>query len=135
MHRHIKELTGVDELLIPHIQAANRSGTPLNDIANAFGLTGLTLRELIASKAPYITRDSVTNILLAAAEKTQHPKDLIAAARELGKLHGLYEQTDSPTINLEAARARISQLSTHELEQLITDGEYTEPSASEGDTA
>lgn len=125
-HKHLDRLGNADDPLTPHVLAAVKARVPINDIAKTFGLTSDSLRRLIASKAPSITRDAVTNLLLQAVEETNHPKDIIAAARELGKLHGLYEQTDSPTINIEAARARISQLSTRELEQLISDAEYTE---------
>lgn len=69
-----------------------------------------------------INRGLVTNMLLDAYDTAESANEMVNAARELGKLHGLYEPEKSVVINgdLNEAAKQLSSMSTAELERLAS---------------
>ena len=68
-----------------------------------------------------INRGLVTNMLLEAYAMADTAGEIVNAAKELGKLHGLYEPEKTVTIQgtFEEAKKQISQMSSDELQQLL----------------
>lgn len=69
-----------------------------------------------------INRGLVTNMLLDAYEVAESANEMVNAARELGKLHGLYEPEKAMVItaDLNEATKQLSSMSTAELERLAS---------------
>ncbi|MGH1373610.1 MAG: hypothetical protein ACRBBW_16335 [Cellvibrionaceae bacterium] len=88
-------------------------GASLKEASRAAGYkTTLTLKRLLADPAVAVileyvrdreftdirvTRDSVTSMFMEAYSKAATAGEMVAAARELGKLHGLYPDTKPNT--------------------------------------
>ena len=70
-----------------------------------------------------INRGLVTNMLLDAYEVAESANEMVNAARELGKLHGLYEAEKVVTIQGTAVERekQIKSMSTEELLRLMAD--------------
>lgn len=78
-----------------------------------------------------INRGLVTNMLLDAYEMADTSSEMVNAAKELGKLHGLYapEQTVTISGTFEEAQKQISSMSNEELQRILSDtidGEYSD---------
>jgi hypothetical protein len=75
-----------------------------------------------------INRGLVTNMLLEAFEYGDTSNEMINAAKELGKLHGLYEAEKTITISgtFEEAQRQITNMSNEELQRLLIDVEDIE---------
>lgn len=79
----------------------------------------------ISMQATGIDRKKVSDMLLAAYDAATNTVEMVAAARELGKLHGLYEaQKLEVNHRLEQVKTEreLRTLSTADLEQLVAKG-------------
>lgn len=70
-----------------------------------------------------INRGLVTNMLLEAYEVAESANEITTVARELGKLHGLYEPEKTVTINgtFQEKEKQIKQLTTEDLLRILQD--------------
>lgn len=69
-----------------------------------------------------INRGIVTNMLLDAYDNAESANEMVNAAKELGKLHGLYEPEKALVISgtVEEATKQLSQMSTAELKKIAS---------------
>lgn len=81
-------------------------------------------------KATGVTRERVSQMLLDAYENATTTMEQVAAARELGKLHGLYEaqkiQHELSTGDRKQLEKDLKSLPLHELERMVVDAEFVD---------
>ena len=66
-----------------------------------------------------VTRDMLTRMLFEAHSHSANATEEIAAIRELGKMHGIYEQSDAPSVNVNINNiAKLERMSDKELLRL-----------------
>lgn len=85
---------------------------------------GMSRLDRISSRARrQINRGLVTNMLLEAYENADTSSEMVNAAKELGKLHGLYAPEQTVTIQgtFEEAQKQITSMSNDDLLRLIND--------------
>ena len=92
------------------------------DVIRVTGVSMSRINSLSRRQRVQINRGLVTNMLLDAYDTAESANEMVNAARELGKLHGLYEPEKSVVINgdLNEAAKQLSSMSTAELERLAS---------------
>ena len=92
------------------------------DVIRVTGVSMSRINSLSRRQRVQINRGLVTNMLLDAYDAAESANEMVNAARELGKLHGLYEPEKSVVINgdLNEAAKQLSSMSTAELERLAS---------------
>ena len=100
--------------------------------------TGVPRTRVEKLKAPpvAINRALITGMLVEAYEIAESANEVVNVAKELGKLHGLYEPEKTVTLNVSSGdiNKQLQQMSTEELQRLlgtpsdeiILEGEYSE---------
>lgn len=98
-------------------------------------ITGIRPNKLERLRAPAtkITRPLITAMLAEAYDMAESSNEVVAVAKELGKLHGLYEPEKTVTLNVDSGdiTKQLSQMSTEELQRLL--GTPTEQIVIEGE--
>ena len=90
---------------------------------------GMSRIDRISSRARrQINRGLITNMLLDAYEEADTSNEMIKAATELGKLHGLYAPEKAVTITgtFDDASKQIAAMSSSDLQRLLADVEDAE---------
>jgi hypothetical protein len=97
-------------------------GFDREDVIRVTGVSMSRINSLSRRQRIQINRGLVTNMLLDAYDTAESANEMVNAARELGKLHGLYEPEKSVVINgdLNEAAKQLSSMSTAELERLAS---------------
>lgn len=92
------------------------------DVIRVTGVSMSRINSLSRRQRVQINRGLVTNMLLDAYDTAESANEMVNAARELGKLHGLYEPEKSVVINgdLNEAAKQLSSMTTAELERLAS---------------
>lgn len=98
-------------------------------------ITGIRPNKLERLRAPAtkITRPLITAMLAEAYDMAESSNEVVAVAKELGKLHGLYAPDTSVSVNIQSGdiAKQLSQMSTEELQRLL--GTPTEDLVLEGE--
>lgn len=97
-------------------------GFDREDVMRVTGVSMSRINSLSRRQRVQINRGLVTNMLLDAYDTAESANEMVNAARELGKLHGLYEPEKSVVINgdLNEAAKQLSSMTTAELERLAS---------------
>lgn len=102
------------------------------------GATSVPRTRIDRLKAPLVSvnRALITGMLVEAYEIAETTNEVVNVAKELGKLHGLYEPEKTVTLNVSSGdiNKQLQQMSTEELQRLlgtpsdeiILEGEYSE---------
>lgn len=92
------------------------------DVTRFTGVTMSRVNAISRRQRLPINRALVTNMLLDAYDTAESANEMVNAAKELGKLHGLYEPEKAVIINgdLNEAAKQLSSMSTAELERLAS---------------
>jgi hypothetical protein len=102
------------------------------------GATSVPRTRIDKLKAPLVSvnRALITGMLVEAYEIAETANEVVNVAKELGKLHGLYEPEKTVTLNVSSGdiNKQLQQMSTEELQRLlgtpsdeiILEGEYSE---------
>lgn len=102
------------------------------------GATSVPRTRIDKLKAPLVSvnRALITGMLVEAYEIAETTNEVVNVAKELGKLHGLYEPEKTVTLNVSSGdiNKQLQQMSTEELQRLlgtppdeiILEGEYSE---------
>lgn len=111
--------------LVPHNQARNRAGYSMaggyaarenehiKAVINYFTKQG--------EESVKVTRDLLTQMLFEAHSKAGTATEEIAAIRELGKMHGIYEQLDSDNAALVNRVEQLERMNTAQLLEMAGD--------------
>jgi len=85
--------------------------------------TGVTKSRLEKLRTPmvHVNRVLITGMLAEAYEVAESANEIVNVARELGKLHGLYEPEKTVTLNVDSGdiTKQLQQMSTEDLMRLL----------------
>jgi len=117
MSRHrVMGATKAEEIAL----TMRKKGYPVDDVES---LTGVPRTRIDKLKAPmvHINRALVTGLLVEAYEIAENTNEIVNVAKELGKLHGLYEPEKTITINVDSGdiTKQLQAMTTEELQRLL----------------
>lgn len=100
--------------------AMHNNGFSFDEVENTTGIARTRINKL---RAPLVevNRALITGMLVEAYEIADTANEVVNVARELGKLHGLYEPEKSIRVNVASGdiAKQLQQMSTEDLQKLL----------------